>query len=160
FSSGANNTQTFGGNNLNLFFGQGPFDIGSNRNPAARGLLIQGAQVALVKFTNGTFALQASGAVSLLGITGVSFAGNFTVRFNNTGGAMASQTIGGNPLDAFTGNAATFSATGIDLTILGQTLHGDFAFDRQTSVDGDQLLTVAVQNGELHLADGTSNLVN
>src|SRR5690606_7406749 len=108
---------------------------------------------------NGGYALVASGTVSLVGIDGVTLAGTVTARVNTTG-LEIDHTIeitgSGSPgvrvhfdtIDRVT----ELVAVGATLGIGGQSLQGDFAFDKTAGGD----LVVAASNVELALGSAVS----
>jgi hypothetical protein len=109
---------------------------------AARvGLSIAGG---LVTVTNGTglFVIAPGGiAGSLsagvsLGVTGVSLSGAFALELNTTAQAVTeSLAVGAGTvaIDLPAGPYLRVSGTGVALTIAGQTLRGDFSFERTTT---------------------------
>ncbi len=161
-----NGQQTFSGTGVTLFLGRGPPQLPDpfhSINPTARGVLLTNGTIGLVEIagTNGspnTFALQATGQVQLLGVPGVTLAGTVSIQFNNTGMAFTGT---GNPVTfATAANVASFSGTGLRLSVLGQTLTGDFSFSQATDATGNQVLTLALANGSLVLGGGTVSLLN
>ena len=53
-----------------------------------------------------------------------------------------------------------FEALNVDLGILGQTLHGDFSFDKVTSGATAGSLRIAATNVSIGLGDGTTNFLS
>ena len=68
-------------------------------------------------------------------------------------GLGAARTIGAITLDIAMGPYLNVSAEGASLTILGQTLTGDFAFTQQTLADGSRIVELDL-DAVLSLADG------
>ncbi len=156
----------FAGEGLNIFLGQGPSKLSNGEaNPLATGLLVSNASIGLIKFPNGTYALAATGSVAVVGFNGITVSGNVLVRFNNSG-QIVNETLTipntvRNVLVKFdtTALVTTFEATQLNLSVVGQTLTGDFAFSKQT-VAGAQVISVAAKNVSLSLGDGATSLVN
>jgi hypothetical protein len=81
------------GEGLTVFIGRGPARLGTGGlNPLAVGVLLTDARIALVRIGSGataTYALVATGTVSLVGIPGVTLTGGtVSVRVNTTGRAI------------------------------------------------------------------------
>ena len=161
FSNAGNGLEIFGATDALVFIGQGPLRLNADDsafNPAARGLLIRDASVALVRVSaTGGLALEVQGQVEALGLEGIEIDGLAQVRFNDTGVAIdrtitvpnASGESESLRLD-FSQDAdprldetqiRSFAVLGATLTIAGQQLEGRFAFDK-TEVDGETLLSV------------------
>ncbi|HSF97082.1 MAG TPA: hypothetical protein VLA55_00205, partial [Ornithinibacter sp.] len=130
----------FAGRGLSLFVGVGPAWLADGSlNPLARGLLVTGATIGLVRTGSGAsalYALSAIGAVQLVGLSGLTLGGTLSVR-SNTLGTMVDESItvpGGDPVVvsfvAGEGDAEDFVAIGgsLTLTVLGQSLTGAFTF--------------------------------
>ena len=177
------------GSSLDVFLGQGPlYDdaTAKTRNPNARGVLLHDAVAGLKRVdVSGVkkYAVFASGVIELIGIDGVTFTGQVTVRFNNTG-APQSLTFPdpdgpANPLEPQTETIAEGAAEfigAIDLAAAGQTLSGTFAFSSITlpGPDGvvgtspsdpkgrDDVKQTKVGVAGLHvgLGDGTTDFVS
>jgi len=172
FSSAGDGTETFAGSDLTVFLGQGPYRLPDDTlNPAAVGVVLTGAHVAVIRFGDGTLAFEAVGTVETLGVAGVTLTGTVTVRFNNTGAAVTERIFdfgtpdaGDDIAIAFTAGEAdhaSFAGDDLDLTILdGFLLEGTFAFSRATTVDGDSVVTMAFSGVTLALGDDTTPLVN
>jgi hypothetical protein len=169
----AGDPQVFGGNNLRVFLGQGPLTLpDGSMNPSARGVLLNNARIGLVKFSDGTFALDASGDIALVGITGVSFSGPASVRFNNSK-QMVNRTINFQTATGMadsvqvefdtTDDVAVFqggnATTKMSLSVLGQTLSGIFLFNQTTDVNGQKTITVAFQDVQLKLGTGGTDIL-
>ena len=137
----------FAGRGLTLFVGLGPAWLADGSpNPLARGLLVTGATVGLVRAGAGTVAdpyvhaLTASGTVQLVGVAGISLAGTLSVRLNQLGQlfSVSVPVAGGDPVViAFVSGEAGSTSTpftaitgNLTLTALGQTLTGSFAFTK------------------------------
>ena len=76
-----------------------------------------------------------------------------TFRLGTGTGLGAARTIGAITLDIDSGPYLNVSAQGASLTILGQTIAGDFAFTQQTLADGSRIVELDV-DAVLSLADG------
>ncbi|PYQ02014.1 MAG: hypothetical protein DMF83_24450, partial [Acidobacteria bacterium] len=150
----------------NIFVGQGPSKLADgSRNPSAAGILLKDARYEFQKDANGKYALFADGETELLGIPGVTLSGHLTVRYNETGASVTLSHIPDGP-DADTNpdtvtllatdNAKQVSGT-IGVTILNQTLSGQFAFSQ--NADGSFSVTLSPDAGPasdvvLNLGDG------
>ena len=78
----------FAGENLSIFLGQGPSRLANGApNPLATGVLLSNGRIGLIQIGS-TYALVATGTVSLVGISGVTIGGTVTVRVNTTGKAI------------------------------------------------------------------------
>lgn len=149
--------------------------MGDDSGPNAVGVQIGDATLALVIFKaasgNGggiTYALDASGSISLVGLPAdtLSFtANNVEVRANNTGGTVDEMVnVDSNPDNAvhvyFTANEQSLMASGLTLTVGSLvTVQGDFAF--QAFTDPDTNLTdvaIAAANVSAVLGNSTTNL--
>ena len=132
----------FAGRGLSLFVGVGPAWLADGSlNPLARGLLVTGATIGLVRTGSGesaAYALSASGAVQLIGLSGLTLGGTLSVRVNTLGTTVnESITVpGGAPVIVAFGAGegdtagAEFVAIGgsLTLTVLGQSITGTFTF--------------------------------
>ena len=144
YTSGA-----FSGSGLTVFLGQGPAYLASGQlNPGATGILLANAQVGLLKGTPAnTYALYATGTVTVLGVPGVTIGGTVTVQYNDTGSAQQ-VTIpnSANPVTVQTGDTTTpytsASVTGGQLVVFGQSLQGNFGF-APTSGGGGVTITAS-----------------
>src|SRR5205085_1391854 len=141
--------QIFGGTNLLVFMGQGPVKMpDGTRNPQAKGVLLSAATIGVVKFSDGTYAMHATGTLELAGFSGLTFTGTGTVDVNNSGRIVSNRhiTIPSNPdvVIDFPTTAAVknFTATGVDLSVGGQILHGNFSFNQGTTSTGAKVLKV------------------
>ena len=83
----------FAGNGLTVFVGQGPAYLASGAiNPGATGILLTNAQIGLIKVpATNTYALNATGTATVLGVPGLTLGGTVTVQFNNTGATRRSR---------------------------------------------------------------------
>ncbi|MHC4995763.1 MAG: beta strand repeat-containing protein, partial [Planctomycetota bacterium] len=181
--------ESFAGANLTIFFGEGPATLANgNPNPLARGLLLTDASVALIKdggtlpdASDDLFALDASGTVQLVGLSGVTLAGTVRVRINGFDTELdETLTIPGTENDLFIRfQSAEVASTpddpfvsvrgiGLELSILGQTLSGDFGFEKITldpnTTPGDPTddidgLFLTAANVELAIGDGATDFV-
>src|SRR5205085_2693517 len=85
--------QAFAGTNLTVFLGQGPLKLPSgDLNPNATGVYISEAQIGLIKFADGSFAMNATGNISVIGVPGIKITGQATVSIN-TSGLSVNQTL-------------------------------------------------------------------
>ena len=76
---------TFAGQNLEIFLGQGPARLeNGDLNPLAVGVLLTNARIGLIR-VGSTYALHAEGTVMLLGVNGVTIVGTAIVDVNTTG---------------------------------------------------------------------------
>ncbi len=131
---------TFAGQNLEIFLGQGPARLDNGDiNPLAVGVLLTNASIGLIKVGD-TFALHAEGTVRLLGVDGVTIVGTAVVDVNTTGQVVnRSLSIPGSTADPISvvfptaGRVTRFQALDAQLSVLGQTLVGDFSFDRDAT---------------------------
>ena len=150
----------FAGTNLEVFLGQGPPRLDSgDLNPLATGVLLTDATIGLVRVGD-EFALHAEGRVELVGIDGVLVEGTAVVDVNTTGTTInRSIAIAGSSADpvevvfATTERVTSFVATA-DITVLGQTLEGTFAFDQAA----DGTLTIVASQVGLSLGDGANGV--
>ncbi|MDA7536176.1 hypothetical protein N8534_00340, partial [bacterium] len=111
----------------------------------------------------GSFSGEANGTIGL-SVPGVDvgFSGNFSLRVN-TGTAevqevvqLGEQTIN---LNISAGPYLQVSATQLELTLLGQTLSGNFIF-KEVSEGGQKILRIAASEVFIGLGDGTQDLVS
>ena len=159
YSTGTNGS-VFAGTGLSLFVGQGPGWLADGTvNPLARGVLVTGASVGLVKSADATplYALDATGTVSLLGVAGVTLTGTLRVRVSTftaalsesipvPGGSPAVVSFDGTQIAAGGTPYSLIRGTGLALGVLGATLTGDLTFARTSSG-----LDVAASNVSLGL---------
>src|SRR5262249_21771415 len=156
------------GTNLNVFLGQGPAHLENGEiNPLASGALLSDARVGLIRFANGSYALFAEGTVQLLGLDSITLSGHATVRVN-TSGRVVDETITipnsnqpGVEVRFSTPDRVTqFEALDVTLGVAGQTLHGNFAFDRVTGGAPSGSIRIAATHVSLGLGDGTNELIS
>ena len=140
----------FAGQGLELFLGRGPPRLANgDLNPIATGLLLTNARIGLVKFTSGgtsTYALSATGTVQVVGVNGITVLGTALIRVNT--GLAINETIsipgtdsdvvvlfqpddGGRRRLTLRASRRRIPPTGV----LGQTLQGDFTFDKITTAE-------------------------
>ena len=160
--------RAFAGSGLSIFLGRGPAMLaGGGINPTATGLLLSNATLGLIEIDeNGTktYALDATGTVQLLGINGIVLTGTARIRVNNTGQIISQTlTIPGTDRDVLvmfptTDLVTSFEARNLLVSVLGQTLNGDFTFDKQTTPEGVVILMTAANVG-LSLGDAASPIV-
>ncbi len=164
--------QSFAGNGLSVFLGQGPGTLASGApNPLATGILISGAQVGLIQIGS-TYAFVATGTATVLGATGLTLTGTVSVAFNNTGKVLnETLTIPGSAGPGvavdFTGpNPGAVQLIGGQLGVLGQNLSGNFAFSTDstgiaiaaTGVSlslGSGAVAITGASGSLHIGAGS-----
>ena len=124
----------------------------------------------VVAVTNGTgfflitpsgIAGQVSASVALTGITGVSFSGTFGLAINNTASEIDERIQVGAATVRLVlpiGPYLRVEGTGILLTIAGQSLSGNVAFEQLTGPNG-AFVKVALSEVELAIGDGTKDLL-
>ena len=149
----------FAGEGLTIFLGRGPAKLSTGEtNPLAIGVLLTNGRIALIRIGS-TYALVAEGTVSLIGVAGVIITGTVTARVNTTGLAV-NETLSV-PGSSGPGIGVTFAdgsvvtslvASGATLHVAGQSLTGNFSFDR--SADGD--LVVAASGVSIALGGAVS----
>jgi hypothetical protein len=94
-----------------------------------------------------------------LKVPGATFNGHFGVSLNSTGArvndsfAVGTDTV---TLDVPAGPYLRVEGTGIQATILGLTLTGDFSFEQVTRVGGGQFVRVAAQHVGVNIGTGTT----
>ena len=95
--SGAASGETlYGATAVTIFFGQGPYKLADGSiNPDAIGLLLSNATLGAATFADapGTFALQATGTVSLVGLDGLTITDKTLTLLVNTTGHAVTDTI-------------------------------------------------------------------
>ena len=75
----------FAGDGLTIFLGRGPAKLDTGEtNPLATGVLLTNGRIGLIRIGS-TYALVASGTVSLIGVAGVTLTGTVAARVNTTG---------------------------------------------------------------------------
>ncbi len=159
--------QVFVGEGLSIFLGRGPARLPSGApNPLASGVQLTNGRVGLVKIGS-TYALFAEGTVGLVGVNGVTLTGTVTVLVNTTGRTIdTTLTIPGSTapgirvLFASAAEVKSFTVTGGQLALLGQTLNGDFAFSQTTGGDTAIAATnVSVSLGAASITAGSGTLL-
>ena len=102
---------------------------------------------------------QLQGTVNASGLVpGVQFSGTFGFAINETGVAVTqSLSVGGQTvsLNLPAGTYAQVSGTGVVLSVLGQTLTGNFGFE-----DSNGTVQLSASNVSLSLGDGTTNYLS
>ena len=136
---------------------------------AASGVdIVLGGGVVAINDASGSFIATPAGiAASLAGdvsvaVPGVEFDGNFEVAINTTGALVDEVLMVGNEVLALELPAGPFlrvAGTGVNLTIAGQTLSGDFAIEQVTRLDGSLTTTIAASNVSLSLSAGNAPIV-
>ena len=120
--------------------------------------VLTGGQGLFVVLPSGV-AGQLQGTVNASGLVpGLQFSGTFGFAINQTGSAVTqSLSVGGQTvsLNLPAGNYAQVSGTGVVLSVLGQTLTGNFGFE---SSNGTVQLTAS--NVSMSLGDGTTNYLS
>ena len=168
--------ETFAGEGIELYFGRGPPRLGNgDLNPLAQGILLRDATIGLVRYPGATvadpvtYALIATGTVEVVGVSGVTFNGTALVRVNTTAGAVhelltfgtghevpveftaAEKAIGTTPF-------TQFAASNLELSVDGQTLTGDFTFEKGTQ-GGASAIKVTASHVTAAFGDGTTDFV-
>ena len=145
-----------------IFLGEGPAFLadGTTLNPAARGVLITAATFQLRRVGTGsaaTFALTASGAVTIVGVPGVAVNGTITgtLRINTTGAAVSD--VGNVFADGDEVLALTIDD--LDLNVGGQNMVGDATVTRLTSSRGLAGLAVSLTGLAFDIDAGTDSVV-
>ncbi|HEY3484876.1 MAG TPA: hypothetical protein VGK49_05795, partial [Ilumatobacteraceae bacterium] len=162
----------FAGTNLEVFLGKGPARLDDDSiNPLAVGVLLTNATVGVVRRGTGpnfTYAVFATGTLQIIGVNGVTVVGTATVRFNNTGSAVneiiAIEAADTDVVVNVPNNTAVVEAIGLQISVFGQTLGGDFTFTKSGFAVGTPstdpgTLEVHVENLTLHLG-GVVSLTN
>ena len=160
---------TFAGSGLTVFFGNGPGLLANgDANPLAVGLLITNASVVLFKDqATGKYALDATGTVTLVGVSNATVSGTGRVRINPFAQAIdATIALPGSgtslPLaflsseaPATSGGAPFVSAggLGLNLNVFGQAITGDLSL-----TDANGVVTVGIANASISLSDGSGNV--
>ena len=82
---GGQAAQVFAGDGLTIFLGRGPAKLDTGEtNPLATGILLTNGRIGLIRIGS-TWALTASGTVSIIGVAGVTLTGTVAARVNTTG---------------------------------------------------------------------------
>ena len=166
FTAPANDRQSFGAVGATLFLGQGPYRLGDGTvNPSARGVVLRNARVGIVRrVSTDTLAVVADGILEVVGVPGLTLAGNGRLEFNRTGTAVDQTiTFDADPVTpgAQSESVRVLFGTGADVTSLttsaltvdvaGQRLVGAAAFSR-TEVGGTVIVGVAFTGLDVRLA--------
>ncbi|MCB1127871.1 MAG: hypothetical protein KDM81_15360, partial [Verrucomicrobiae bacterium] len=115
----------------------------------------------------GGLAGRLGGTVELAGVPGVGFSGTFSVEINQTTAAVQETlTLAGRTLtlDLPAGKFVKVSGQDVQLTVMGQTLTGDFAFEQLEVTNTrtqavSKVVRVAVANAGLRLGSPTRDVV-
>ena len=129
----------FGLTNVEASFGDG----------ASNFVTLSGGSGALLSMPDGV-ALEASGTVSV-SAPQVSLSGTMDLKINNVGVAVNQGSVN---LEA--GPYTKFEGTGLELKVAGQTLSGDFSFEKEANGD----VRGAVTNGALKIKSGDKELID
>ena len=162
---------SFAATGVTIFLGQGPAKLGNGDiNPLAVGVLLTDARIGLIKVTTGgvdTYALDAVGTVSLIGLSGVTITGTAHVRVNTTGMPIDRMLLipgssdPGVLVEFDTADKVTqFQALNTTLSLLGQTLTGNFAVDQATDARGARDIRIAASGVSLTLGDAPISVSN
>ena len=132
---GEDDSLEFGLTNVEASFGDG----------ASNFVTLSGGKGALLSMPDGV-ALQASGTVSV-SAPQVSLSGTMDLKINNV-----ARQITESGLNLPAGPYTKFEGTGLELKVAGQTLSGDFIFEKEANGD----VRGAVTNGALKIKSGDS----
>jgi len=129
--------------------------VGVGTDPSFKGIRVSGGTLGLLIGAGG-FAFDVSGQVGIVGLPGLTLTGTFGAMDNTFTTAVHRQlTVGSTTVVLnLTPGALKFSGTGITLTVLNQTLTGDFT----ASVSGSTV-SVSVAKGSIALGDGNRTFV-
>ncbi len=120
-------------------------------------------------FTPAGVAGQIVAAAQLNVAGGLAFSGKVSVKVNNTPAAVSENFVVGAETVALALPAGPFvrvevaqidALTPATLTVLGQTLSGNFALERVTNPAGEVRVRIAVTNAKLSLGDGMTEFVS
>jgi hypothetical protein len=147
-----------------------PDDVRGLRVGVANASLLLGTAAAGIRITNASGAFFAAGeglAGTLTGtvlstIPGVSFGGTFGLVLNTSAAAVDTTVLVGTTpvtIKAPAGPFLRIEGRGVNLTVLGQTLSGDFVFQRATAAGGAAVTTLAASNVALTLGSGSTAIV-
>ena len=136
--------------NTKILVGASKINAFLGTSDKSMGIQVTDADLGLVLYANGKYALDASAAAALVGFDGIlELDGTLGVRVNTTGGevhesiAVDGQTPVGIDFSADQGNVQGFSGS-LDLIIAGfVTLSGDFAFEKSGTDPNTKLLVGA-----------------
>jgi hypothetical protein len=107
--------------------------------------------------TSAGIAGQVSAEISIQNIPGVAFSGAFSLYINNTRQAVNETfTVGGETvaMALVAGPYLRVEGDDVVLTVLGQTLSGNFSFEQITTTGGAKVVRVAVSDVTLELTSG------
>ncbi|MDC0296616.1 hypothetical protein OAK95_03105, partial [Akkermansiaceae bacterium] len=178
--------EVVGASGVEIFIGEGPLSLeDGNVNVLARGFKLSDATFGLVKFTDAgveSYALQATGAIEVIGIDRLTLGGNVTLRFSSfqeaidetisTGDSSVQVSMNASETASISGSSF-FEIAGMDLVleVAGQALTANVNISRYRSGErdifraslidgstsfsngGDNLLTLSDLNGDLFLFD-------
>ena len=153
------------GNSATVFVGSGPLYLDDNKleyNPAAKGLLIENARY---QRSGDQKSFVADGEVTVVGLPGLSFSANATVRYSSDGlaGTLTLPEIIENNKVVKSQKAVTLTEgvttnVEVDITELeieGQKLKGDFDF----TFKDDGSIIINLNNFSMGLGDGSTDYV-
>ena len=122
--------------------------------------LVLGGGIVTVSNGSGAFLSTADGVAGSMtgavafGIDDVSVAATLTVQVNTTGNAVTA-TVGDVDLDLDAGQYVRVFGQQVDVDIFGQTITGDFTFEKATTLDGTSVVRVAIAAVTLTISTGT-----
>ena len=142
----------FHGTNLEVFVGKGP-----STDDDAIGILITNATVDFFKFDNGTYAINVSGTVALIGLDGLQISGNVSFRINtNTVDCVTTPTPNCGGL-AIAGQTFALIVSDLHLGVAGVLdISGTLAVGRQPN----GTLDLAIANARVIVALGGTGIVS
>ena len=136
-------------------------NVGLSLGDGTNGVSITNASGALVLSPNG-IAGRVEGTVALT-IPDVTFAGTFGIAVNSSNAPVSETFMLGDDLvnlDLPVGPYVRVEGTNVELTIAGQTLTGNAAFEQGVDADGGTVVTVALTDVSLSLGSGTDPIVS
>ncbi|MEK7414136.1 MAG: hypothetical protein AAB263_12550, partial [Planctomycetota bacterium] len=141
-------------NNVSLRLGDGTTDY----------VVVSGGQGTFL-ITQAGLAGKVTATLALQNIPQVSLGATVTVAINNTTVAVNENFTVGSETIALVLPAGPYlrvEATGVNLTIAGQSLSGNFAFEKATTTGANpsSVIRIAATNVSLQLGDGTTNFVS
>jgi hypothetical protein len=146
-------TDSLGGKALSIAVSDGELRLGDASNDFLVASDVEGFLVLLTGGMGGRLEASVS-----LDVQGASLSGDLVLEVNTTTGTFdESLTVGTRTIDLTldTGQFVRVVGTGVALEIQGQTLSGDFSFERTT--DGpDSIVAASISNGALSLGDGST----
>ncbi|MDB4408599.1 LEPR-XLL domain-containing protein, partial [Akkermansiaceae bacterium] len=165
--------QVVGATGVDIFIGEGPRTLeDGSENPLARGFHLSNATFALVKYTDAgveSFALQATGTISVIGIDGLTIGGTVTLRYNSfqnsidetvsTGASNAVVQMGADEAASISGDAF-FEIDGMNLAleVAGQAITANANISRYRSNDR-QVFRVSLSDGSASFSNGGTDLL-